>query len=152
MKTYIPFTIILVAFASCIKDDVENTNTAVFNAIWEEMDLYYGGFQSRSINWDSTYQVYAPRISEALPEIELFNTCTEMLNILDDQHIFIATREEGGLGFSSGKSGDEVLADKEFRLTNVMDNYLAQGFFSDDFGQSDIEYQFVYGTIKDENI
>jgi len=148
-------TIILTAticFWSCIKDDIENSNTKIFETIWEEFDKNYGGFIPRQINWDSTYQVFAPQVSENMSELQLFEVCTSMLDIFDDQHVSLKTRENGGLGFSSGKTGDETLADKEFRVANVIDNYLESDYFFDDFGQDDREFQFVYGKLNNENI
>lgn len=151
---YATALLIMCLFTSCIKDDIESNNTAIFDAIWQEMDAKYGGFGVRDINWEESYQIYSPRVSDDLSNIELFKVCTEMLDVFDDQHIFLSTEEgQSGLGFSSGKDGDETLAEKEFSLKNVIDNYLEPGFFNDNFGdEEDVEIQFVYGRISGENI
>ena len=154
MKHSIYLVMILCCFNSCIKDEIENNNSAIFDTIWQEMDEKYGGFGVRNIDWEEIYQMYSPLVSDNMSEIELFGVCTEMLDVFDDQHIFLSTEEgEGGLGFASGKNGDETIAEKEFSLKNVMDNYLDPGFYNDNFGEdNDVEIQFVYGTISDGRI
>jgi len=145
---------ILLACTSCIKDEIDTDNVSIFNAIWDEMDARYGGFQVRNIDWDDSYTRYAPLVNSSLTELELFQVCTDMLDELDDQHIGIRTSKIDGIeyGFSSGKANDEVLADKEFRLANILNNYLEDGFVTEDFGEDNVEFQFAYGIIKDKNI
>ncbi len=142
-------------FSSCIQDEIENNNETIFDTIWEDMDAHYGGFIARNINWDSLYTVYAPQVNNSLSEEELFTLTSQMLDVLDDQHVAMRTSENNDiqLGFSSGKNGDEVEAEKEFRLEGVLNNYLEADYFADNFGdEEDIEIQFVFGEILNENI
>jgi len=97
----------------CLKDDIENSNQAIFQFIWDDMDQNYGGFIPRTIAWDSIYEIYLPQVVLSNTELELFDICKEMLNGLDDQHIFLYSNNLDE-GFSSGEEGDEEFTDKEF--------------------------------------
>lgn len=152
MKNLYIFIISCCFFLSCIDDNVEESNSAIFDSLWQEFDQKYGGFIPRKVDWDSLYQVYAPLVSDDMDEAAFFGVCTQMLDILDDQHVFLQSTAELGLGFSSGKIGDELVAEEEFRLANVIDNYLEPDLFADNFGQDDVEYQFVYGILEGHNI
>jgi len=103
----------------CLNDDVENNNPAIFQYIWDDMDQNYGGFIPRNIDWDSIYDIYQPQVGSTETESEIFDICTEMLDALDDQHIFVYSNNLDR-GFSSGKEGDELLAELEFDTTMIL--------------------------------
>lgn len=136
---------ILVTLQACLKDDIGTSNQETFQFIWDEFDQNYGGFIPRAVNWDSIYAVYQPQAILADTESELFAVCTDMLDLLDDQHIFLYSNNLGQ-GFSSGKEGDELFAEKEFDAAVVMSNYI------EDFRLMDVEGEnLIYGKIKNEN-
>ncbi|MGB1206783.1 MAG: S41 family peptidase [Chitinophagales bacterium] len=144
---YSIFIIIVSLSQACIKDDVANNNEAIFNYIWTEMDENYGGFIPRKINWDSIYVAYQPLAMASNTEDELWDICTSIIDVFDDQHIAIVD-DVGKKGFASGKIGDELLAEKEFNINVIKEQYLENNFTALSVGDED----FVYGTIKNKNI
>jgi len=75
-----------------------------------------------------------------------------MLDVLDDQHVSMSDNIEDGKGFASGKNDDELFAEKEFKLKNIVDNYLKDDYTGIIFDEEDEENQYVYGTIEGQNI
>ncbi len=152
MKNTLLLLVCLLVFSSCIKDEIENNHEAIFNFIWTEMDERYGGFIPRNINWDSLYTVYHPQAQNVEDESQLWDVCTRMLDVLDDQHVSMSDNIIGGKGFASGKINDELVAEKEFRLKNIINNYLQDDYVGIMLDEEDEEIQYVYGTIEGENI
>ncbi|MEE9439265.1 MAG: S41 family peptidase [Saprospiraceae bacterium] len=146
MKNRIIFILCIVfTLQSCLKDDLKNTNQDIFQYIWDDMDQNYGGFSPRNIDWNSLYEIYYPQAVASETEAELFSICTEMLDNLDDQHIFVYSNNLDQ-GFSSGKEDDEILAEAEFDASIITNNYL------DNFKTIDADDEsLIYGFIENEN-
>ncbi len=147
MKTSILFLLcVLLTLQSCLKDDIGNSNQDVFQFIWDDMDQKYGGFAARGIDWDAAYRTYSPMAAAAETELDLFDACAEMIDILDDQHVFIYSNNLD-TGFASGKKGDEVIAELGFDASVVTRNYVE---VIDSIVVED--ESFLYGTVSNDNI
>ncbi len=143
------FTASLLLMMACLKNKelVEDTPTSIFEYVWNDFDQHYGGFEQRNVDWDAVYTQFAPRVNDNISDIELWNVLTEMMDLLDDQHVAI-TDTKTGKGFASGKLNDELLAEREFDLELIKTSYLAEDYQTLDSDGED----FVYGTIEGENI
>jgi len=148
MKTKISVLLItsLLFLSGCIKNEIENSNEAIFDYIWTEFDEHYGGFIPRNIDWDAIYATYQPKAVNASSEDELWKVITDMVDELDDQHVGI---RNGAIGHASGKIGDELIAELGFDLAIIKSNYLDPNFNIITAGNQEEQ---VYGTIKNENI
>ena len=60
-----------------------------FEALWNIMNERYEFFQIRNIDWDLTYEEFRPRVNNEMSNAELFDVCFEMLETLNDGHIFL---------------------------------------------------------------
>jgi len=100
-KLFIIFLFFIVS-QGCIEDDLGISNEETFRFIWDEMDQNYGGFIPRNVNWDDVYTIYAPQVPASNTELEIWDICTDMLDILDDTHIFLYSNNLDK-GFSSGE-------------------------------------------------
>jgi len=148
MKKKVLLYICCMAFAlqSCLKDDIGKSQVETFQYIWDELDQNYGGFMPRKVDWNSVYAIYYPKASACTTDLQLFDVCASMLDLLDDQHVFIYSNKLDK-GHASGKEGDELLAEAEFDLSIVKSNYLG------DFELIDVtDEQLVYGEILDKNV
>ena len=76
-------------FSSCLKDDIGTSNQEVFQYVWDELDQQYGGFMARGVNWDSMYTALYPSAVASQTELEIFAICSELIDVLDDQHVSI---------------------------------------------------------------
>lgn len=142
---FVYFLCILLTFQGCLKDDVGKSNQETFQFIWDELDQNYGGFSVRMVDWDHMYEIYYPQAALSETESELYDISEEMLNLLDDQHISIFSYNLDK-GFSSGTEGDEFLAEAEFDLSVVTNNYL------ESFGSINAADELlIYGKLKKGN-
>lgn len=147
MKNKILFTFcVTIAFSSCLKDDIGTSHENTFQYIWDEMDQNYGGFGPRNIDWYAIYQTYYPQVQSSTTDRELWEVCTDMLDLLDDLHVVMYSSDLDE-GYSSNTEFDEDLVEREFELDIVKDNYI------EDFTTvlAD-EKDFVYGMIRGKNI
>lgn len=134
------------ALQSCLTDEIGTSNQDIFQYIWDELDQNYGGFAPREIDWDSVYRVYITEAISSETELEIFEICSKMIDILDDQHVSIISTNLD-TGFASGKEFDEVIAEKEFEIEIIKSNYIEDftTIIADDEG-------FIYGRIKNEHL
>lgn len=98
MKSSLHLYIIVIAVAtllpSCyVNDDVniENNHRENFDALWSIIDEHYCFFEYKSIDWDSVYNHYSPRISEKMTVYDFFGLCDEMLASLKDGHVNLSS-------------------------------------------------------------
>ena len=96
---------------------------ANFEAVWGEFARLYGGFDTRSIDWDDSYERWRPQIDEDSTEDELYNVLTGMLAELDDGHVQVAA--PGREFWHSDAVHREKLDDDSFDLDIVREHYLA---------------------------
>jgi len=139
--------------ASCLQDEIESNQVAVFDELWKTLDERYGGFAPRQIDWDDIYSKYRPLVSNDISSDSLWEVSKDMIDELDDQHVSIVDYV-GERGHASDKEA-EVSSEAEFSLQNILTTYLEPDFFANDFsdsGNTNKEVQFVHGLIKDHNI
>ena len=68
------------------KKDQVNDPVNNFDYLWTNMSERYSLFEYKSINWDSVYAVFRPRVNQNTPNDQLFDIMAEMLNGLKDGH------------------------------------------------------------------
>jgi carboxyl-terminal processing protease len=89
----IALTIVSLSFimASCEEELVgnEKANTPVnnFDYFWKTFDAKYGLFEVKNIDWNEVYKTYRPRVSDSTKDEELYKVFSEMIVLLNDNHI-----------------------------------------------------------------
>lgn len=95
MKKLILIILVALSFASCEKllmPDPEGTSpNEVFENLWRTIDEGYINFSEKSLDWDSIYAEYQPRIFDTMTDEQLFDTCAEMLALLEEPYINFRT-------------------------------------------------------------
>lgn len=87
MRRLLPLIIILGTLCSCHDiDDYDNTAVGNFEQLWKIMDEHYCFFQEKGLDWDSIYNVYRPKVNNAMSARQLFDVCADMLDELKDGH------------------------------------------------------------------
>ena len=80
-----------VAFSSCEKVIMPDSASAdaeeTFETLWQTIDRGYSFFEYKNIDWNAVYQTYRPQINNNMTDRELFDKCSQMLNILRDGHV-----------------------------------------------------------------
>lgn len=95
---------------------------STFEFLWKEIDEKYSLFELKDLNWDEVYSEFSPKITDQLSEDELFDQFSEMLEILDDGHVWMVKPNPGFRRFDSGPSYEEGTFDLDLikpALTNI---------------------------------
>jgi hypothetical protein len=155
-------------FCGCEKtflgDDPVSTPRENFEYLWKTVDEKYSFFAYKKINWDSVYQVYAPKVHNNLSDVQLFDIMFKMLGELHDAHVnlispFNTSRYENVFSQSPVNFDSKLLAaylgndyyitgpfSHQF-LSNSEIGYIRYNSFSDDVSESDID--FILSRFKD---
>jgi C-terminal processing protease CtpA/Prc len=126
--------------ASCgifLGPDPGDDPEAIFDIIWKDFDETYALMEVKRIDWDAAYTRYAPRISSGMDERELFDVCADLLNELDDAHVYFMSP----FAYSNSGGRFETAAIEAFSLDVIKDQYLYGG------GVSAGDGMFLYGTF-----
>ena len=134
--------ILVVLFSSCdkmlLEDELPNNSVENFNSLWNEFDAKYGLFKVKNIDWDSVYTIYRPQVDENSSDDELYKVLTDMLKVLNDNHVALVPTDPQYPFFQSGILGtmDTI---NDFDLETIKSNYLINPQFEDPF--------FTYGKL-----
>lgn len=60
---------------------------ATFDALWTVVDERYAFFEYKGVNWDEVRSRYESSINSETGTVDLFYTCADMLNELEDGHV-----------------------------------------------------------------
>jgi len=77
-------------FYSCDNIIEENTPANVFEVFWRIMDENYPFFEEKGVDWDSIYDIYAPKARTARNDEELFDIFHSILPLFQDGHLRIS--------------------------------------------------------------
>ncbi len=130
MKT--KYTIIVLGISlfliltSCNKlflgEEIPNRQVENFDQLWQEYDLHYGTFDVKQIDWNEEYAKYRPMIEDSTPDSTLFRVMTKMLDVLNDNHVYLRPIKSSGLPwYSGGILGRQKVTGYD---RQVVDNYL----------------------------
>ncbi|QZE14326.1 S41 family peptidase [Halosquirtibacter laminarini] len=94
MKRVLLLFFLLPIWSSCSKSFNEETlvtPVAVFDDFWKSYDMYYANFKVKNINWDESYQIYRPFVSNNISNDSLYHILAAIqLNVLKDGHAYVA--------------------------------------------------------------
>lgn len=123
-------------------NDPENN----FEILWNDFNDHYALFHIRDIDWDEQYSIFRPQVTPQTTEEELWSVMTQMIEVLDDGHTFIANINDNKQDYY--ESGDDlnVQAIEEFDLTLIENKYL------DHLTDLSGDKEFSYGKIRGKNI
>jgi len=71
--------LLILAFIFCliscekifIQPSVENTNTSIFDYVWEYTKDHYCCFDTQQVDWDNVYQAYSSRVNDDITQDSL---------------------------------------------------------------------------------
>lgn len=141
----------VILFSSCTKTLLgeEEPNTAVsnFEVLWQDFDQHYGAFGPKKINWKEQYSKYRPMVSGNMTNQELYDVLTQMLDVLDDNHVYLRPTKETGLPWYSGgilgrtvvEGYNRSVAQKYLTQKVGYNNSIEYGFFPNNIGYINIK-------------
>ena len=126
MKKIFFVFIMAVAFSSCEKVIMPDSASAdaeeTFETLWQTIDRGYSFFEYKNIDWNAVYQTYRPQINNNMTDRELFDKCSQMLNILRDGHVNLRA------GFSTSYYNDFYLNFPANFNKEIIDRNYLRGF------------------------
>jgi hypothetical protein len=78
-----------------------SANLAAFDQAWSDFDQYYSYFGYKGIDWDAAYDYYAPYFAEALTPSQFAERFQEVVNELDDWHVWVKAPGTDYLGYQA---------------------------------------------------
>jgi C-terminal processing protease CtpA/Prc len=105
------------------------TNAEIFDELWSEFDLQYSFFEVKGVDWDSLRAVHRPRAIAAPNDAALARELGNMLAVLHDRHVYLATGTSAG-GVVILSAIDTVAARNPFDAGVVDRNYLTAKRFA----------------------
>jgi carboxyl-terminal processing protease len=142
---FILFIPLLLLFTSCdkilLEEEAPNDPVSNFEVLWNEFDAKYGLFKTKHINWDSVYAVYRPQVSSQTSYAELYAVLTEMLGLLNDNHVGLLPTSDSKLPFFQSGILGKMDTINDFDLGILKSSYLTNPKFEDPF--------FTYGILAD---
>ncbi|MBS1653787.1 MAG: S41 family peptidase [Bacteroidetes bacterium] len=132
-------------FSSCTKQlsgrQAPNSATENFEILWKDYDAHYGTFITKNINWQEAYNQFRPMVYDGMPDSSLFSVMKKLLDVLDDNHVFLKPLASTGLPWYKGG----VLGRIQVQDYNkeVAQSYLIQKF---SYGDA-IDYGFLQDNI-----
>lgn len=138
-----------------MEKDPVNDPVTNFDYLWQELDEKYSFFAYKGVDWDATYQLFRPQVSNDMSREELFYLMGEMLNTLEDGHVNLRSE------FDVTKYLDYYLTrPRNFNFHLIEKNYLTkdwQGLFPlliNDLGDSIgyISYRSFQSAIADDDL
>ncbi|WP_111631035.1 S41 family peptidase [Larkinella arboricola] len=85
-----------------IGPDAPNTPVANFDQLWGEYDRMYGAFEPKKIDWQAAYQKYRPLVRDNMSDAELLKVMTQLLDVLDDNHVYLRPTTNTNLPWYAG--------------------------------------------------
>lgn len=89
----------------------------VFNSLWKYFDKHYALFEVKKIDWGKQYLKYKNQIASSTNDSALFVTLSNMLAVLDDHHVNLASQFAR---FNSGINRNK----SDFDFSVIKANYL----------------------------
>jgi len=104
-----------------------------FETFWHFFNDNYAFFDEKEINWEETYRTYRDKVDSTLTEKELIDVFIQMVDPIDDGHIYILRNKD----FLYGRESTSLFA-KEFKNDSLINQFwlnsdntlLNQGFDS----------------------
>lgn len=117
----------IILLSSCDKilldEEPSNNPVSCFDNLWNTLNDKYGGFLIKNINWDSVYLVYRPLVNENSTDSQLYTVITQMLDVLNDNHVSLCTTDNRFPLYRSGIYG-QIDTINDFDLNIIKGKYL----------------------------
>lgn len=138
----------LLVLTSCDKPFIELEKSkdpvANFKFFWQEMDEYYALFEFKEVDWQQEYQEHQPLLLANPTNDQLWESCTQMIAKLDDNHTFILDIDQNR-AFISGEAA-RAHAIREYSITLIREKYLDPPY------QRGRDTAITYGYLKETNL
>lgn len=123
-------------------NDPENN----FELLWNDFNDHYSLFMIRDIDWGEQYSIFRPQVTPQTTDAELWNIMTEMIEVLDDGHTFLANINDNREDYYISGNALNTKAEEEFDLGVVENKYL------DNLTDLSRDKEFSYGKVKGKNV
>lgn len=120
-------TILIFIFSSCEKaltlKSPASDPVAVFDELWNFMNIHYSMFHVKEVNWQQVYNDYRPQVKNGMSDSDLFKLMSSMLYTLKDGHVSLITKKDTATYINFFKAYPI-----NFNYLNVVNTYLKNDF------------------------
>lgn len=88
-------------------DQPSVTPKSTFEFLWKEIDEKYSLFELKNLDWDEVYEEFSPQITNQMSDDELFDQFSNLLEKLDDGHVWMVKPNPGFRRYDSGPNYEE---------------------------------------------
>ena len=84
--------LLLASISACqlfLGADADGSPKGIFNTMWNDFNETYALFEHKGVDWNDVYNTYSPQISSNMSDQALFNVLAEMIEVLNDAHVWI---------------------------------------------------------------
>jgi hypothetical protein len=89
IKTFFQSVLIIILAGTLMmaSSKPKNTPTENFEYFWKHFDTHYGLFAVKGIDWNDVYKQFKPRVHDNMNDEELYKVFSEMITLLNDNHL-----------------------------------------------------------------
>ncbi|MFK7935828.1 MAG: S41 family peptidase [Saprospiraceae bacterium] len=130
-QRYFTFLMLVCLLSSCqntYSDQlVADDPVASFDYLWQDFADHYGTFQVKNVDWENLYSIYRPQINDNSSPTELFDQTVNLLEELNDSHIYLFDPANADLQRNTGVYGERIRADfYDLDLMLIQEKYLSE--------------------------
>ncbi|UOQ51351.1 S41 family peptidase [Hymenobacter cellulosivorans] len=126
--------------------ETPNTPEQNFEYLWQTFDRLYGTFKVKHVNWQALHDRYRPQVKPTTSDAELVAIMGQLLDHLDDNHVFIrplkasgAPNYNGGiLGRRKFEDYDQTVAACYLTTRKTYGNDIVYGWLTTKVGYIDL--------------
>src|ERR1700720_4704093 len=121
-----------------------------FDAFWQYFQENYASFKLRGIDWEAMRRTYRPRIKPGMSDKELFAVLGEMVEIINDPHVFVSDGKQGADSVSYGSPDPHGLAAavREAIPSKTTREYRAAARKIEEAIETEIRYELLHGDFR----
>ncbi|WP_375559631.1 S41 family peptidase [Bernardetia sp. OM2101] len=138
---------------SCIDSAPSPTDKkAVFDELWQSVELYAANLDNRGVNWDSIYTIYSSQVNNSITDEEFFEVCKQTLFSIQDPHITLISPSKEF--YTLDNLGYESNIDLQTTQTLYLSNLITdsnQIFSADIKNRENIAYLYISNFKGDKN-
>lgn len=145
------FLIVLFTIYSCEKIAIGEQRAinpiSLFESFWEDIDQHHALIDGKNIDWIGVRDQYAPQITDATSDEDLWRIFSEMIEVLDDEHTYIEDLNFEDKAYVSGSHRIEA-AIAAYSRDLITNEYLKERTII----HEDRASNFSYGSLKNRDI
>lgn len=86
--------ILIFTFESNLFCQEKSKQEELFKEFWTLFDENYASFKEKNVNWQESYDLYYPKVTDQTTDAELYTIFCEMIKVLNDGHVTLVNAND----------------------------------------------------------